>query len=177
MMMRLDRYTQASRKKLAESNQKGFATIEFVLGFMAFWLMCMAWVEMSYLSYVSAIGDLSVSEAARQAKKSEENYQQVFHNAIHDSDSLWSSLLSESNFRLSVQFLKDIDALKAYEEVCEADEDQPVVTCGEQFQSSIAIYRVQYNFSPIFTYFLDTGSLLTREVIVIQEYERDEFEL
>ncbi|MGY3570028.1 TadE/TadG family type IV pilus assembly protein [Vibrio paucivorans] len=177
MMMRINRYTQARTKRPSRRKQKGLATIEFVMGFMAFWLMCMAWVEMSYLSYVSAIGDLSVSEAARQAKKSEQNYQQVFHNTIHDSDSLWTSLVSESNFRLSVQFLKDIEALKAYEEACEGDEDQPVVACGEPFQSAIAIYRVQYDFSPIFTYFLDTSSLLTREVIVIQEYERDEFEL
>ena len=41
--------------RLAKRKQTGVATIEFVLGFMAFWLMCMAWVEMSYLSYISAI--------------------------------------------------------------------------------------------------------------------------
>lgn len=51
-------------KKVRSFYQRGIASIEFALGFMAFWLMCMAWVEMSYLSYVSAISDLAISEAA-----------------------------------------------------------------------------------------------------------------
>lgn len=51
------------------SKQSGVATIEFVGGFFAFWLMCMAWVEMSFLSYVSSLGDLAIATAARETKK------------------------------------------------------------------------------------------------------------
>lgn len=48
---------------------KGIASIEFALGFVGFWLMCMLWVEMSYMSFVSAVTDITISEAARQSKK------------------------------------------------------------------------------------------------------------
>ncbi|EED27942.1 conserved hypothetical protein [Vibrio sp. 16] len=39
----------------------------------------------------------------------------------------------------------------------------------------MAIYRVDYDFNSIFTFFMDTSNLVSREVIVVQEYERDAF--
>ncbi|MGC3834544.1 hypothetical protein ACPSKX_09790 [Moritella viscosa] len=49
--------------------------------------------------------------------------------------------------------------------------------CGIEVNSAIAIYRVEYNYNPMFNYFLSDDQLLVRESIVIQEYERDEFKL
>ena len=50
-------------------------------------------------------------------------------------------------------------------------------TCGTEEDSSIAIYHLSYEIGGVFTYFFDSTTLLSREVIVVQEYERDKFEI
>ena len=70
----------------------GSASVEFVMGFMLFWLICMAWIEMSYMSYISAICDLVLSEAARESKLDNSNYRQAFTDAIADSGFLWGNV-------------------------------------------------------------------------------------
>jgi len=156
--------------------QKGIASIEFALGFMAFWLMCMAWVEMSYLSYISAISDLAISEAARSAKVSEGGYRAVFEGVINDNNALWSGVVDESNFRMSVQYIGAIADL-ANVNPCEVPDGESFAECGTATDSAMAIYRIDYDFTSIFTYFMDTSSIVSREVIVVQEYERDAFEI
>ncbi|MEZ8103527.1 pilus assembly protein [Vibrio clamense] len=156
---------------------KGVASIEFVLGFMAFWLMCMAWVEMSYMSYVSAIGDLAVSEAARDSKTHDRDYMQAFQNSINKSDSLWAGVVDGSNFRLSIQYLGSVNDLENMVDPCVIPDGDNSQECGIAKDSSIAVYRIDYDFDSIFTYFMDSTSIFSREVIVIQEYERDSFEV
>lgn len=156
---------------------KGVASIEFVLGFMAFWLMCMAWVEMSYMSYVSAIGDLAISEAARESKTQESHYKQAFQNSINNSDSLWAGVVDSSNFRLSIQYLGSINDLVGLVDPCTVPDGDSIHECGSEKNSAIAVYRIDYDFNSIFTYFMDETSIFSREVVVIQEYERDAFEI
>lgn len=158
-------------------NQKGVVAIEFALGFFGFWLMCMAWVEMSYMSYISAIGDLAIAEASRTSKVQEEKYLQAFENAIHDSDSLWAGVVDTHNFRISIQYLDSIANLVAQKEPCLPGEKQVTAECGSESESALAIYRIDYDFNSIFTYFMDESTVFSREVIVIQEYERSEFEI
>lgn len=157
--------------------QRGVASIEFVLGFMAFWLMSMAWVEMSYMSYVSAIGDLAIAEAARDSKTHDNDYMQAFQSVINDSNSLWADVVDKGQFRLSIQYLNDVNSLEGLVDPCEIPDSSSVAECGVATNSAIAVYRVDYDFNSIFTFFLDSSSLLSREVIVIQEYERDAFEI
>ncbi|PMH46702.1 pilus assembly protein TadE [Vibrio sp. 10N.286.49.B3] len=180
----MKRFKRNSKNK-AKSKSKGVATIEFVLGFMGFWLMCMAWVEMSYMSYVSAVGDLAVAEAARESKTAgdEDNPQYLakFREVINSSDALWAGLVDTSNFRLTVQHLADQDALNKFEDFCVIEDDDgeeaTEVECDAQPNMAIAIYRIDYDFNFMFTYFIDTTSVFSREVIVIQEYEREAFNL
>ncbi|MDA0127748.1 pilus assembly protein [Vibrio sp. MarTm2] len=161
-------------KKVRSFYQRGIASIEFALGFMAFWLMCMAWVEMSYLSYVSAISDLAISEAARSAKVSKGNYKQSFSSVIDDSNALWSGVVDESNFRMSVNYIRKVADLTNVNP-CEVPDGDTFAECGIAANSAMAIYRVDYDFNSIFTFFIDTSNLVSREVIVVQEYERDAF--
>lgn len=70
------------------NKQNGSASIEFVMGFMAFWFMCMAWVEMSYMSYISAINDLAISEVSRSAKKGEERYLDIVDEVLYRDNSI-----------------------------------------------------------------------------------------
>lgn len=150
------------------ASQKGVASIEFALGFFAFWLMCMAWAEMSYMSYVSAIGDIAIAEASREAKVAPStyqvafDYQVAFENALQKEGAIWSTLVDTDNFSASVVFHNTVGELVAY--------DKGMSVCTESCNSAIAIYQLDYKFTPIFTYFLGE-QVFSREVIVIQEQQ------
>lgn len=169
------------KNRLSRAWQKGVVTIEFALGFFAFWLLIAAWTEMSYIAYVTSIGDLAVSEASRLAKKDTENYITVFKDELNNSDAFWSKFVNSENFTVSVRYVKDLDELKAVTEVCipDPDDSSQTITCGGgEEDKAIAIYYVSYHYDSIFGYFDDEGgSVFAREIIVVQEYERDQFEI
>ncbi|MGR5166211.1 TadE/TadG family type IV pilus assembly protein [Vibrio astriarenae] len=173
MLMKLAQYSLRKTK--------GIGTIEFVMGFMLFWWMCMAWVEASFMSYVSALGDLAVSEAARATKvREDEDYTAVFNSVINNSDSLWAGIVSSNNFKMDVDFVATVSELHGYDAttcgwMVPADSDDPCYNIKSPDDKAIAIYRVNYEYTPMFNYFLDSKKLFLREAIVIQEYERDQF--
>lgn len=157
---------------------RGVASIEFVLGFMAFWIMCMVWVEMSYMSYISAVSDLIVSESAREAKTEESEYRSSFRSAISRHQSIWGNIIDPNKFTMSIQYLDSVNRLGLWIEPCEVPNDKVINECGgPEKNKPIAVYRIDYRFSSVFSYFLDAESIFSREVIVIQEYERDAFEI
>ncbi len=156
--------------------QSGVASIEFALGFLMFWLMCMVWVEMSYMSFVSAINDVAIAEASRSAKVSSQgNYEQIFEQVLKNKHSIWQHIANSESFRISVQYVTDMDQLVSLEDKCVVPEGQSSIECGEASKSAIAIYRTDYDYQPIFAYLLSGESVFSREVIMIQEYERSEF--
>lgn len=159
------------------SKQKGVASIEFALGFFAFWLMCMAWVEMSYMSYISAIADLSISEASREAKLQPDNYLSAFRASLNKNIGSWAGIIDSGDFNISIQYLSNISDLVAQEDPCLAVGNEADRECGVAADSAIAIYRIDYQFNSIFSYFMEKSSVFTREVIVIQENQRDAFQI
>lgn len=111
------------------NKQNGSASIEFVMGFMAFWFMCMAWVEMSYMSYISAINDLAISEVSRSAKKGEERYLDIVDEVLYRDNSIWNTVISADNFRVSIQYLPTIEALESEKKGCPIPEGQRTREC------------------------------------------------
>ncbi|MFC1234490.1 TadE/TadG family type IV pilus assembly protein [Vibrio sp. F74] len=166
-------------KLITKKRQKGVVAIEFAIGFFAFWLMVAAWVEMSYMSYVSALGDYAISTASREAKKDTETYVSTFKNVLVESDSVWSNFVNPSNFQASVYYVKDLSELFNIpaSEICTPADGAQTATCGNEIDSAIAIYKITYQFTSVFTYFFDTSSVFSREVIVVQEYERTLFKI
>ena len=163
-------------KLMTKSKQGGVVTIEFALGFFAFWLMIAAWAEMSYISYISSIGDLAIAQASRQAKKDTSNYDTVFQNVINEDDQIWSNLVDISQFDMTVEFVDSLTDLETIVTACEPDEDAN--SCGApETGSAIAIYRISYDYDSVFGYFLDETTVFSREVIVVQEYQRDQFQI
>jgi len=160
-----------------KKTQKGVVTIEFALGFFAFWLMLAAWAELSFMSYVSAVNDLAISEASRSAKKDTQDYIDSFYAQLEDSDSVWSGLVDKSKFRASVRYVSDMDALQLVNATCLPTEGQQTGECGVADNAAIAIYYISYDFNSIFGYFIDEETIFGREVIVVQEYERDQFNI
>jgi len=159
------------------SKQRGIASIEFALGFLLFWLMCTVWVEMSYMSFISAINDVAIAEASRSAKISDGDYKQVFENALKKEGSIWQHIASSDKFRVTVQYLNDIGQLATMGAGCEVPEGESSAECGQAHESAIAIYHSDYDYQPIFNILLNERSVFSREVIVVQEYERSEFEV
>lgn len=161
--------------------QRGVASIEFAIGFIFFWLMCVAWVEMSYLSFVSSIGDLAISQAALHSKRVEKNtdFLADFATVLNRSDSLWRYVVDAKDFTYSIRYLNDFKTLSEITEQCKPEKDSKKnsITCGEPQDAAIAIYHISYNAPPIFHYFMDSGTLFAREAIVIQEYQRSDFKL
>ncbi|MUK30473.1 pilus assembly protein [Aliivibrio fischeri] len=159
------------------NKQNGSASIEFVMGFMAFWFMCMAWVEMSYMSYISAINDLAISEVSRSAKKGEERYLDIVDEVLYRDNSIWNTVISADNFRVSIQYLLTIEALESEKKGCPIPEGKRTRECGDEGNNALAIYRIDYDFHPIFSYVFSRSANLSREMIVVQEYERSQFEI
>ncbi|MFM2589809.1 TadE/TadG family type IV pilus assembly protein [Vibrio sp. TBV020] len=157
--------------------QRGVATIEFAIGFFAFWLMCMAWVEMSYISYISAINDLAISEIARTAKKDSSDYMQTVQEVLHEEDSIWNQVVDGNDFQVTIQYVDSLKNLVNVENLCGEAEILESTECGKEQNAALAIYRINYRFNPIFSYFVTTHNLMSREMIVVQEYERSQFEV
>ncbi|UPR30550.1 pilus assembly protein [Vibrio crassostreae] len=178
------------RKTNNRKKHLGIASIEFALSFMAFWLMCITWAEMGYMSYVSSVSDYAISESVRNAKVviqdsstrgesgSTTDFMQSFKNSIQAQGSLWGEMIDPNKFRLSIQYLDDIQALSSYKGECEIEDDSLYeLECGEPVNSVMAVYRIDYDFKPMLSFLIDTETLFSREVIVIQEYERDQFKI
>ncbi|PJC86105.1 pilus assembly protein TadE [Vibrio sp. HA2012] len=165
---------KAIKRTFGRAWQKGVASIEFALGFFAFWLLIAAWAEMSYISYVTAIGDLAISEASRSAKKGTDKYQEAFENVLVDSNHFWSKFVDTDGFVATVRYVKDLSALQSVTGVCQS----PSGVCdGPETDKALAIYYISYDYNSIFGYFVQNSSVFAREIIVVQEYERDKFEI
>lgn len=158
--------------------QKGVSTIEFAMGFIFFWYMCAAWVEMSFMSYISATGDLAISRAAQIAKKNEGDISEFltsFTTTLEQNDSLWRYVSDSNSFSVSIQYLATFDALADYDGSCEPEEGETSTECGSAEGAAIALYRFDYSYQPIFNFYLSGESIFSREMIVIQEYQRNAF--
>jgi tight adherence protein E len=141
-------------------------------------VLIVAWLEVGYVSYVSALNDLAINEAAQVAKTDKDSYLDSYQAVLNDQSSIWNQLVDVERVVHSVRYVKDIDALSKVSEKCEPEEDaedQTQAVCGTEEDSAIAIYYMSYKFSGLFSSLLDSKLTAAREVIVIQEYERDKF--
>lgn len=159
------------------NKQKGVASIEFALGFFVFWLCCVAWIEVNYLSYVSSTVDMVASESVREAKKSSFGYETVVKDVIQKQSESWGGLVDAEKFKGTIHYLKDRSELATA--VCDLEPAAgEILWCGEPAGSSLAIYTISYEFNSIFSHFAaNLDSLLKRKMIIIQEYERDQFDI
>lgn len=152
----------------ASKKQGGLVSIELALGFVSFWFICILWIEMSYVSYVSAMGDMMISHASSQAKRGEDvDFQVAFEDSLNQSDSLWVSFVDDAtDFESCVYYVPTYTALKALDadtDICEQGD-------GADDTSPIAIYQVHYGYTPMFATFSNsTPDIFSREMIVIQE--------
>lgn len=93
--------------------QTGVASIEFGIGFMAFFLMVMLWAELGYIAYVSSVNDLAIAEAARSAKtqvdekqtnKSESVFMAEFIKVVNEQASAMGGIIDPKKYKFSVRY-------------------------------------------------------------------------
>ncbi|MGY0217812.1 TadE/TadG family type IV pilus assembly protein [Endozoicomonadaceae bacterium StTr2] len=153
--------------------QRGATAVETALGMLAFLLMIFYWIEVSYMGFVSGLVDMAVSEASRDARTvPSHQYHTIFNNVLRSSNSIWSDFVDPGEFSLQTRYYKSVQAITA--EDCEKDNP----TCNPQQNAPIAVYSVSYPYQPILGSLIagpDFSMDITREVITIQEYERDMF--
>ncbi len=154
--------------------------IEFIAGFSFFWIMCLYLAEISYVSYVSGLGDAMITNAVRASKLTKDGggFLDAFDDAARDSNSIWSNYVVKDGFRTSIRYVDTYSNLSSIIDPCEPEDGNSTAECGNSDDAPIAIYRITYNYKPIFsTIFGDNVSIFAREMIVIQEYERSKFDL
>ncbi|SUP36699.1 putative TadE-like protein [Vibrio owensii] len=170
---------------MMKRTQTGVASIEFGIGFMAFFLMVMLWAELGYIAYVSSVNDLAIAEAARSAKtqvdekqtnESESVFMAEFIKVVNEQASAMGGIIDPKKYKFSVRYFSSIADIGGHQGALCEDENNPIeAECGNSLNSALAIYAVDYQYQPMLAFFMDGSRSFEREVIVIQEYERDQF--
>ena len=166
--------------KCKRENQNGVVAIEFALGGLMFFMMIFYWVEVSFMGFVTATVDYSVAEASRLAKSHPyraegKEYREVFRGIIQSTGSPWASLMDEDKFTVETSYFSSVNSLEA------CKDDFTATECtgdADQENKPLAVYRVSYEYQPLLGYMFFPGSGkmdISREVMVIQEYERSLF--
>ncbi|RGE48485.1 hypothetical protein MHD_05045 [Mannheimia granulomatis] len=147
------------------SNIKGTSTIEFSLTIGLFVLVLFMIAEGCRIALLSSYLDLSISEASRFAKKNPagSNYQEIFTQNIKSPDKLWTFLNQNAITEVTVQYANSFDDLVS----------------GRLHSNSVgspfAQYTFKYKYTPLFFWVSKTAvePLFTRNIVVLQEYEKD----
>ena len=171
------------RYKFGSYAKRGVVAIEVAIGFLLFWTMCIFIVEIGYISYVSAMGDVMISEATHKSKlvndKSNQNsFIQEFKKVLESNDSLWSKLVDKDGFKYSIHYVDSYDDLSKINSPCVPPQGQSSSECNKPQggdMAPIAIYRVSYEYDPIFSLLKINKQVFSREMIVVQEYQRSKF--
>ena len=169
------------KNKSSPKNQKGSMVVETAMGMVGFLMMIFYWVEVSYMGFVSSLVDYAVAEASREARTGpSDDYLVEFKKILDDTDSIWAQFMKAENFNPpKTYYYKSVNALTA--ENCDGSDSDciPELNSTEKpLNSPIAVYQVSYRYQPLSaSLFLDPDTALniSREVITVQEYEREKF--
>lgn len=148
-------------------NQSGATAVEFSFTCFIFIFMVLFVAEIARLAYVSAVLDLAVSEAAKSAKNASSNYRERFNRRLtQQSGGLWSFLTKEDAINFNIYYATSIE-----------DMIKSGGTTADYKNKPLARYQLKYKYHPMFFPFPNNfaDSILNREVLFVQEYERSKF--
>ncbi|OEE60833.1 pilus assembly protein TadE [Enterovibrio norvegicus FF-162] len=156
-----------SHRRATSKKQQGIVSIEFAMGFIMLFYSMIAWAEICVMGFISSVVDYSISESSRAARTSANaDYEALFREALLDSDQLWVKIVDPNKFDVSVRYFSSFNQVS-----------NPAFSGGSNRENNpIALYRISYEYKPIFALFFDDESVtLSREVFGLQEFERDAF--
>ncbi|WP_108652558.1 hypothetical protein [Dongshaea marina] len=152
-------------------NQKGVVTIEFSIGFFVFCIFIFILFEISLIGLKSAVLDLALSESIRASK----------NQWAQASDSLGDDYLESfneykrQNKRNAIwKYFMDINSIKTHVEYYGSITELANGSQNFNTKSPIALYKIDYQYIPIFTSIFPKINF-KREIVEVQEYERNKF--
>ncbi|RWR03299.1 pilus assembly protein TadE [[Pantoea] beijingensis] len=154
-------------------DQRGVATVEFALLAVVFFMILFFTAEISRVAYVSSVIDLALSESAKSAK----NEHAISKDGTTDSSRFQQRLLQDGGRLWG--FLRNNDMVNI--EITYADSVAEMIASGGHqgngTNQALARYHLIYQYKAMFFPFPKSwvNSLLNREVIFVQEYERSKF--
>ncbi|WP_386695794.1 TadE/TadG family type IV pilus assembly protein [Lonepinella sp. MS14435] len=173
-------------------NPNGVSTIEFSLTVGIFFFVVFLIFELCRLAIISAYWDLAITESVRIAKNqraANSDYKTQFEKIlIEQRNSLRSgtiAFLGEAKNELKVKVtyinafdFKTIDNLFKEEDSNSGQNGQTTPQTGRN--AALALYTVKYSYQPVVPLpFLPTSwtnNLLERKIVMVQEYERSQFQ-
>ncbi|OOF54425.1 protein TadE [Rodentibacter genomosp. 2] len=178
------------------SNIKGISTVEFSFTVAFYFLVVTLILEFCRLTIVTSYWDLAIAESVRIAKNenanSMGNYEEVFRKALEEQRKLqgestigYLAQVQKSDFDISVKYV-DCDAGRScVSALLDEKFRQPKIGKDGELISpngrdaTLARYSLSYDyeFLVLLPFFPKswTKSLLNREFVVVQEYERSQF--
>lgn len=160
------------------NNVKGVAVVEFSLTIGLFLFVLFMILEACRIVVLGSYLDLSVTEAARFARKmpaGTKNYKEVFEKHIQPPDTFWAFISHGGKVEVqSVQYFKTIKEL--------ADKTPTKLNSnsssgsGSGSGSAFAEYSFKYPYKPMFFITPEQAvqRLFERKIVVLQEYEKDQ---
>ncbi|WPM84881.1 TadE family protein [Apirhabdus apintestini] len=137
-------------------DNRGVATVEFVFSIFTFVIMLFFVAEIARISYISAVLDLAVSEAAKEAKNApdyETKYEDRFRSRFKHGGAIWSFLTYNNAVSMKIFYSNSIPDMFETGGVENLTKD-----------SALARYWINYNYKPMFFPFPRSyaSNLLTR---------------
>ncbi|OOF69803.1 TadE/TadG family type IV pilus assembly protein [Rodentibacter caecimuris] len=178
------------------SNIKGVSTVEFSFTIALYFFVVMLILEFCRLVIVTSYWDLAIAESVRIAKNenvnSTGNYEEAFRKALKEQRKLqgestvgYLAQVQKNDFDISVKYV-DCDVgrscisalLDEKFRVPKKDNDGKLISPNGK-EATLARYSLSYDYEflvplPFFPKSW-TQSLLNREFVVVQEYERSQF--
>ncbi|AKO48262.1 TadE/TadG family type IV pilus assembly protein [[Haemophilus] ducreyi] len=152
------------------NNVKGVAVVEFSLTIGLFLFVLFMILEACRIVVLGSYLDLSVTEAARFARKmpaGTKEYKEVFEKHIQPPDTFWAFISHGEKVQAqSVQYFKTVEEL-----VNKTSTTRQNTSTGSAF----AEYSFEYKYKPMFFITPEQAvqRLFKRKIVVLQEYEKD----
>ncbi|WP_373778482.1 TadE/TadG family type IV pilus assembly protein [Glaesserella sp.] len=182
-------------KNFVRSN-KGTTTVEFVLTIVIYFTVVFMIFEWSRLTLASAYWDLAIAESTRISRAQEAeggNYEELFKKTLKEQ----RALQAESGMVMFMQIPTQEDKVTVNYVDCTQGQNsncldallnnqykQPTMVDGQLVSptgelATLASYKLQAGYKPLIPMPFLSGSLsesiLSREIVVVQEYERSLF--
>ncbi|EEX49588.1 protein TadE [Pasteurella multocida] len=177
------------------SNNKGVSTVEFGLTVAIYFFVVMLIFEFCRLAISTTYWDLAIAESVRIAKNNDSgthNYAEIFEKALLEQKRLQDSStmgylaqLEKNKFEVKVQYVDCADEKKCVSALLNGQFRQPqkgpngemISPNGQNATLAHYTLKYEYNFvNPLpFIPKSWSESILNREFVVVQEYERSKF--
>ncbi|MBN6065612.1 pilus assembly protein [Aggregatibacter actinomycetemcomitans] len=183
------------------SNKKGVSTVEFALTVVFYFFVVCLILEFCRVAITAAYWDLAITESVRIAKNQEAtggNYEEAFEKALKEQavmkeGSVMSYLAridapsknGKKGPQISVKYVDCqqrngcIDALLANKfREPKKDSKGNIISPANGILATLAVYTLDYNYRFLTLPFLSAdivNHVLKREVIAVQEFDRDQF--